>query len=66
MLNHLMQYLEEYFLVKDIIGKKIIKGKTYYLVWWKNNLKKDSTWELEKDLLEDGLKEYIDYYNTNK
>lgn len=58
-----VEQTEEYFLVREIIGKKQIKGKTHYLVWWKNKLKKESTWELEKNLLEDGLKQHIDYYN---
>ena len=55
---------EEYFLVKEIINKKILKGKIYYRVWWKNKFKKESTWELESNLLKDGLKDYIDYYNS--
>lgn len=57
---------DEFYIVKEIIGKKKIKGKTYYLVHWKRSLKKDSTWELESNLLEDGLKDYIDEYNKKE
>ncbi len=48
--------------VKDIIGKKTEKKKIYYLVWWKGWLKKESTFVSKEQLLEDGLKEYIDRY----
>lgn len=47
------------FKVKDIIGKKIEKKVKYYLVWWQKELKKDATWESEKQLIEDGLQDYI-------
>ena len=49
----------EKFKVKKIIGSKIENKKKYYLVWWKGYLKKDATWELEDNLIEDGLEEYI-------
>ena len=45
--------------VRKIIGSKTEKKKKYYLVHWKGELKKDATWELESNLLEDGLEEYI-------
>ena len=35
-------------------------------MWWKGDLKKDSTWETEKQLLEDGLKDYIDEFKKLK
>ena len=54
---------EEYFLVREIIDKKKIRGKTFYLVWFKRELKKNSSWISEENLLEDGLKDYIDEYN---
>jgi hypothetical protein len=32
-------------------------------VWWKKSLKKDATYELADDLIEDGLEEYIADYH---
>lgn len=57
-----LEHQEEYFIVKEIIDKKTVRGKVMYLVWWKRELKKDSTWEPKDKLLEDGLDEYINDY----
>lgn len=46
--------------VKQIIGKKTEKKITYYLVWYKGELKKDASWQPKQQLLEDGLDDYID------
>jgi hypothetical protein len=43
----------EKFTVKEIIGKKIIKKKVYYLVWWNGYLKKDATLEPKEELIKD-------------
>ena len=51
--------------VRQIIGKKTIKKKIHYLVWWDGYLKKNATWELKDNLLQDGLKEYIDEYENS-
>ena len=32
-------------------------------MWWKGELKKDSTWEKATDLIEDGLEDEIKGYN---
>ena len=56
---------EEKYIVHKIIGKKIIKGKVYYLVWWKRYNKSESTYEPKTNLLEDGLDEYIDEYEDS-
>ena len=50
--------------VKKIIGKKKVKNKIYYKVWWKNYKKKDATWEPKTQLVEDGLQQYIDEYEN--
>ena len=55
----------EKFKVKALINKKIVKKIVYYLVWWKGYLKSESTWEPEKQLIEDGLKDYIIKYNKS-
>lgn len=47
------------FAVRKIIGKKTVKRVLHYLVWFKNQLKKDATWEPKKNLIEDGIGEYI-------
>jgi len=54
----------EKFIVKNIRDKRTNKGVTEYLVHWKGKLVKDSTWEPKNKLLEDGLKEYIDLFET--
>jgi hypothetical protein len=58
---------EQKFIIKKIIGKKILKKKIYYLVWWKNEPKKDATWEPKAQLLEDGalIQEYMDEYENS-
>jgi len=56
---------EQKYKVKKIIGKKKEKKITYYLIWFDKYLKKDATWEPEKELLKDGLKDMIDEYNKN-
>lgn len=53
------------FKVKKIIDKKRIRGITHYLVWWKNYKKKESTWEPEVNLIEDGFEDEINKFNTN-
>jgi hypothetical protein len=55
----------ERFKVKKIIDDKMIGNKKYYLVWWLGYKKKESTWEPSKNLIKDGLKEYIDEYENN-
>lgn len=49
--------------VKSIIDKKKVKGKTHYLIWWKGYKKSESTWENEKQLIDDGLTDIIDAFN---
>lgn len=56
---------EEKFIIKEIIGKKKIKGELYYLVYWKKYKKSESTWEPAKNLIEDGAKEFIDEYENS-
>ena len=57
---------DEYRIVKKIIGQKVYKGYTYYLVWWRNELKSQATWEPIDRLLEDGIGEYIQEYHKEK
>ena len=57
---------EEKFIILKIIGKKIVKGKIYYLVWWKHYKKSDATWEPKKNLIEDGAEEYINAYEEDQ
>jgi hypothetical protein len=54
----------ELFKVKQIIGKRRRNKQNEYLVWWKGYPKSESTWEKENQLIEDGLQEYIDEYNS--
>jgi len=46
---------ESKYKVKQIIGKKTIKGKLHYLVWWEKCLKKDATYEPKTNLVDDGF-----------
>lgn len=57
---------ENEFLVKKIIGKKVVKKVVYYLVWWRGYLKEDSTWEPRDQLIEDGLSNYIEKFEKEK
>lgn len=54
---------ETKYTVKGIIGKKVIKGKNFYLVWWNGYKKEDATLEPENQLIDDGLKNIIDEFN---
>lgn len=53
------------FEVKKVIGKKRIKNKIYYLIWWKGYKKALSTWEAKNELLEDGLEDEINTYEAS-
>ena len=55
---------DEKFEVKKIWDKKTIGKRVYYRVWWKKFLKKNSTWELKTNLIEDGLQEMIDEFES--
>ena len=57
---------EEKYIVHKIIGKKVVKGKIFYLVYWKKFKKSESTWEPKDQLIEDGCQEYIDQYEEEQ
>ena len=57
--------VEEKYIVRQIIDKKVQNKKVVYLVWWKKYLKKDATWEPKEQLIEDGAQEYIDEYENS-
>lgn len=54
--------LEQKWIVKNIIGKKKMKGELFYLVHWKNYAAKDATWEPKTHLIEDNVGPLIDVY----
>ena len=63
----------EKFKVKQIIGKKYFLEKStsknkkkvlYYKVWWKGYKKSESTYEKATNLIEDGLQDYIDEFES--
>lgn len=57
---------EAEFEVKKVIGKKKVKNKIYYLIWWRGYSKDQATWESRKKLLEDGIGNLIkEYDNTH-
>lgn len=56
---------ESTFKVKSIIGKKQENKIKYYLVWWENLKRSESSWEPEQQLLEDGMDEYIKEFEKN-
>ena len=56
---------ERIYTVKAIIGKKKIRGVTYYKVHWEGESKKQASWEPENNLVEDGLGEELDEYDEN-
>ena len=52
---------EETYTIKEIIGKRKVKGKVEYLVWWKGYKKEQSTWEPEDKLSEDAVEAIFEY-----
>jgi len=52
------------YIVNKIIDKKTVKGKIYYKVWWLKELKKNATWEPKTNLIEDGLKDYVEFFEN--
>ena len=60
------QYKQSRYKVKSIIDDRFNGNKKEYLVWWEGyKKKKDSTWEPEKQLRDDGLGDMIDEYENN-
>ena len=55
---------DEKYKVKQIIGKRTYKNVLQYKVWWKGYAKIFATWEPATRLIEDGLQEYIDEFNS--
>lgn len=55
---------EELFEVNRIIDKKKIKNVVYYKVWFLKELKKNAVWLKETQLREDGLDDYILWYEN--
>ena len=53
------------YVVQAIIGKKFIKGKPFYLVWWKGELKKNATLEPRQNLIEDGFENELKEFDKN-
>ena len=54
------------YIIEEIVGKKKIKGKIYYLVKWKGYTDKDNTYE-PKEVLEEDVPQLIqDYEDNNK
>ena len=48
-----MEIEEDRYEVDKIIGKKIEKGKIFYLIKWKGYNKKDATYESKDELMKD-------------
>jgi hypothetical protein len=57
---------ESKWIVREIIDKRIVKKKNEYLVWWKGYPKDEATWEPEKSLIEDGLKDLIEEFKLKR
>ena len=53
------------YIVKKILDKKKEKNKIYYLIWWKNYNKCDSTWEPRSNLIKHGLKDLVNDFEYN-
>lgn len=52
--------------IKKIIGKKKIKGKVYYLIWWVGYTKKNATWEPKTIIMQDAPKLVKEYEESIK
>ena len=61
---------QEKYEIKKIIGERTRNKQKEYLIWWKGYLKKDSTYEPEKQLIEDigkaGVERYVKEYKASK
>ena len=55
---------EELFEVKQLIDKKKVGRIVYYKVWFLKELKKDAVWLKETQLRQDGLSDYIEFYEN--
>ena len=53
---------KDVYILDRIVGKRKHKNRIEYLIKWKGFDDSDNTYESRKELLEDGLKEYIDDY----
>lgn len=58
---------EEYFEIKQILDRYYNKNKKsyYYKIWWKGYLKKDTTWEPYKKLIEDGFIKELNEFDSS-
>ena len=56
---------ESKFAVRKLIDRRGVGRTIYYKVWFMKELKKDANWITKKQLLEDGLDDYIDEYENN-
>lgn len=52
-------------IIKQILDRKVEKKKAYYLCWWKNQSKAESTLEPETMLREDGVGPLLDQFNED-
>jgi hypothetical protein len=48
----------ETFIVKKILNKRVKGKKTEYLIWWKGYPKSEATWEPDKNLPVEIVKEF--------
>lgn len=55
----------EKFEIKQILGKKKIKNKIHYLIWFYGQKKKEAEWIPRTSLIDDGLEELINSYDKN-
>ena len=62
----LSEHQDNYYAVREIIGMKTVKKEKFFLVWWKKQLKKNSTWESEKQLIEDGFEKELQEFETKQ
>ncbi len=53
---------KDVYILDSIVGKRKRNNRIEYLIKWKGFDDSDNTYESRKELLEDGLKEYIDDY----
>ena len=59
-------YKQSRYKVKKIIGDRNVNNSREFLIWWQSYLKRDSTWQKEKELRKDGIGNLIDAYLANK
>jgi hypothetical protein len=54
---------QELYIIREILDRKKLKGKTQYLIWWKGFPKSDASWEDANNIPKEQIKKFDDNDN---